>query len=176
MWWDTLKHLKFYHKVKYCGFIIICGYSIFVDFMGNPYPWIIISNDLTFSTEIHLFIVRYKRANQQNYIASDLKKFYNPQILTPTLNAFTIHVHVQPNRIKNTRTLYVDRNTEEFWPNDWFDYDILIKFQVPSCGICYLKPLDPHHLPLLLQKPHSVQARCRSWCQSDPCLPYSGWQ
>lgn len=142
--------------------------------MGNPYPWIIISNDLTFSTEIHLFIVRYKRANQQNYIASDLKKFNNPQILTPKCFHHTCTCTAKPNK-KHTYSLC--RSKHRGILTQWLIWlDILIKFQVPSCGICYLKPLDPHNLLLLLQTPHSVQARCRSWCQSDPCLPYSGWQ
>lgn len=169
MWWDMLKHLKFYHEVaKYCGIIIICGYSIFVDFMGNPYPWTITSNELTFSTETHLFIVRYTRANQQNYIATNLKKFDNPQILTPTLNAFT--VHVQPNRRKN-HPLCRSKHRGILTPCLiwlWLIHKV--------SGACYLNPLDPHHLPLLLQTPHSVQARCKSWCQYDPCLPYSVWQ
>lgn len=172
MWWDTLKHLKFY-QILWIHYYLWLLHFCWVH--GEPLPMnnhLQRFNILNRNSFIHCTIHKSKPTKLHCNWPKEILQSTNSD---PSFKCFhhTCTCTAKPNKI---HTLYVDRNTEEFWPNDWFDYDILIKFQVPSCGICYLKPLDPHHLPLLLQKPHSVQARCRSWCQSDPCLPYSGWQ
>lgn len=73
----------------YCGIIRICGFSIFVEFMGSPHPWIYIHPRWKLINKIKICFTT--ETENRRTTKFHPQKTHNPRNLTPTkLNYSTV--------------------------------------------------------------------------------------
>lgn len=71
-----------YTTTNYCGIIIVCGGSMFVDLLVYPYQWIYVPMNIWQSNKLS-YIGMQQTSYNLKYIQTNQQQFDNQRILTP---------------------------------------------------------------------------------------------